>query len=281
MLRKLINNCLEGMIVNRESVAVLCSGGMDSLSVILSCLDLNIKPTLYTFYLKSFPSPDLFSSRKIAETFGLSLVEVVIEDADVNQLIKDVAHIIERFNVKKKTAIQCIYPFLYVAPKVKEDVVITGLCADDLYGTPRSMAKHQSSWDVFQGIRQSKVDDPKSSAYQYIKELFEVEGKQFVAPYKESKAITEYMQGLTFKEMHSPKQKMPAYLPYQDEIEKHELYRRNSNLQCGSMVREWHDKLMKTKLNPNNAKTIVTVYNAMHRAMAEGRLDQMVNEAIQ
>lgn len=264
MLRTLINNHLSRHINDQKSVAVLSSGGMDSLSVVLSCIDLGITPTLYTFYLKSFPSPDLHSSREISRIFNLPIREIEIDDSDINILIKDVHYIIQTYGVKKKTAIQCIHPFLYVAPVVQEDVVLTGLCADDLYGTSRSMAKHRSDWDTFQSLRMGRVTNPTASAYTYIKSVFEAAGKQFVAPYKNSQELIQYMTRQTYKEMNSPKQKTPAYIAYKEEIDRFELYRRNENLQCGSRIREWHDSLLTTHLNPNQAKTVVSVYNRIY-----------------
>ena len=40
-------------------VGLLLSGGLDSLSVLLSCLDIGIEPTCYTFYLEGNESEDL------------------------------------------------------------------------------------------------------------------------------------------------------------------------------------------------------------------------------
>lgn len=260
MLRKSINQELEKRVTNKNSVAVLFSGGMDSLSLALSCLDVGIQPTLYTFSLKSYESPDLISSRQIASLLQLPLVEVMIDDTDVAKLQEDVLFIMNLFQTKRKTAIQCIYPFLYVAPVIKEEFVLTGLCADDIYGTPRSIAKHRNT-EKFDEIRHNRHNDPQSSAYKHLKLWFEMLNKTFVAPYKESEPLTSYLLGLSYKELHSPKQKYPMYKDYQDELEQHQLYRLNSNLQVGSRVREWHDELMNTSWNTGEFKTIVGLYN--------------------
>jgi asparagine synthetase B (glutamine-hydrolysing) len=265
MLRSIITNHLKDKIEFPDSVAVLCSGGMDSLSVILSCLDLGISPTLYTFYLKSFPSKDLESSQYISKLFNLKLTEIAIYDNNLDILQQDVLNIIKRFDVKKKTAIQCIYPFLYVAPAVEEKVILTGLCADDLYGTPRSMAKHASNIEFFNELRNGKVQNPNASSYLQIKTLFESYGKQFIAPYKESEPLIGFLSSMSYREMNSPKQKLPAYQAYEKELTTHQLYRRNSNLQCGSMIREWHDKLLLSEHNTIGANTIIALYNHWHR----------------
>lgn len=89
--------------------------------------------------------------------------------------------------------------FLYVAPEIKEDVVLTRLCADALYGTPRSMAKQRLDWDTFQSIRMGRVSNQSASVYAYIKSVFEAAGKQFVVPYKDCDELIKYMTGLTYK----------------------------------------------------------------------------------
>ncbi|MFJ8528450.1 asparagine synthase-related protein [Bacillus sp. NPDC094106] len=266
MLKQYINQCLEERIYDKNSVALLFSGGMDSLSLLLSCLESGIRPTLYTFYLKSYTSSDIECSRKIADIFDLQLIEIPIEDTSVTQLEADVRLIIKTFDVKKKTAIQCIYPFLYVTPAIKETFALTGLCADDLYGTPRSMAKHAKDMERFDEIRDKRIYDDSASSYKQIKQLLKMYDKEMVAPYKESDMLIQYLRSMTYKEMNSPKQKIPAYLSYQKEIEYYELYRRNENLQCSSRIREWHDSLLATSLNLNNQfKTIVSLYNHLHK----------------
>ena len=76
-LRSIINKQLEEY--KNENVALLFSGGMDSLSLLLSCLDVGIKPTLYSFKIENIDSDDIKASRRIASIYGLELVEVEIK----------------------------------------------------------------------------------------------------------------------------------------------------------------------------------------------------------
>ena len=63
-----------------------------------------------------------------------------------------------------------------------------------------------------------------------------------------------YFLNKNFKELHSPKQKNLTYINYKEEIEDYKLYRKNSNLQCNSNIREWHNERLFTELNKNNWK---------------------------
>lgn len=267
MLRRYINNHLQSKIKNKNEVSILFSGGLDSLSILFSCLDLKIEPHLYTFYLKNYESEDILTSRKIANIYNLQLTEVIIDDEDINKLIKDVKYIIQNFKIYKKTHVQCVYPFLYIIPKIKEKYVLSGLCADDLYGTSRSMAKHYKNIESFNNIRNEKINNLNSSAYLQIRTLVESYDKVFITPYKEDKNILNYFSALNYKAMNSPKQKNIMYLDYKNEIDKNKLYRRNNSLQCCSHIREWHDKLLNTKLNTNNYKIINPIYKNLYKIL--------------
>lgn len=267
MIRKLINDSLQNNILDKNSVAILFSGGMDSLSLLLSCLDVGIKPVLYSFYLKNYESNDIKASRKIANIYNLSLKEIIIDDENVDILIKDVRNIIKTFNVYKKTQVQCIYPFIYIIPEIKEKYVLTGLCADDLYGTPRSVAKYYNDFEKFNSIRDSNINDLNSSSYFQIKTLVESNDKIFIAPYKQNIELVEYFRQFNYKQMNSPKQKILTYQSYKEEIEGSKTYRRNSNLQCDSKIREFHDRLLDTNLNIKNYKVVSPIYRNIYKEL--------------
>lgn len=268
MLKQLINNHLEKNIKDKNDVAILFSGGLDSLSILLSCLEIDIRPVLYSFYLKSHVSDDIEASRKIAIIYNLKLIEIVINDTDINQLKNDVHYIINKYHLYKKTAVQCVYPFIYIIPVIKEKYILTGLCADDLYGTPRSMAKYRNDFDTFNEIRENKIQDITASAYSYIKSLVEENNKIFIAPYKDNLDLLNYFRGLNYKDMNSPKQKNIMYQDYKEEIDKYKLYRINQNLQCGSKIREWHDNLLLTELNTKNYKVVNPIYKNIYKEIS-------------
>lgn len=259
-------------IINRElikyknkDVALLFSGGMDSLSLLLSCMDIGIKPNLYTFKLNKYESEDYKTAKKISEIFDLELTIININE-NIDDLINDVKYIIKKFKVKKKTQIQCIYPFIYITKYIKENIVLSGLCADDLYGTSRKMQElGRNDLYRFNEKRKELINVPESSSYIYIKYLFENQGYKFIAPYKECEDLIKFFMSKTFKELHSPKQKNIMYESYKYELLKYDLYRKNSNLQCNSKIREWHDELLNTNENINNNKSVVAIYNRYYK----------------
>lgn len=262
-MRSIINKHLEEY--KNESVALLFSSGMDSLTLLLSCLDIGIRPHLYTVRMEDFVGQDVISSRRIKDIYNLEYTEIVIPN-DIEQLKNDVRFIIEKFKVKKKTQVQCIYPFLYMVDHIKEDVVLCGVCADTLYGSSRKMSELGRKDDVaFYEKRKALHELPETASYSFTRDIFVEKGKVFVAPYKENKDLANFLLSKTYKELHSPKEKNIAYEYYKDEIEKHKLYRRKSSMQCDSKIREWHDQLLQTELNVKGWKAIVGIYNYIYK----------------
>lgn len=265
-LRELIKQHFQKEIQNMNDVALLFSGGTDSLTCLFSLLDMGIKPKLYSFHLEGVIHKDIEVSQKVAQYY-YDLDHVIIEiKKDIDQLQKDVKYIIKTFNVTRKTNVQCTYPFLYVLPYIKEKYVVSGLCADDLYGTAKSVIiKCSKDKSKFDETRRKIFNNPYSSAYQPIKELIEnIHNKKFVTPYR-SPEIIEYFMRFSWEELNKPKQKQIALDAFNDYFSKQKIYRKNSNFQVGSGIREWHNELLNTELNKNNRKRVDEIYKDIAR----------------
>lgn len=263
-MRKLINKKIEKY--KDQKVALLFSGGMDSLCVLLSCLEVGIKPHLYTFKLKSYDSEDYFSAVRISNIFNLELTVIEIEDNDTNKLIEDIKFIIKKFKVKKKTTIQCIYPFLYVVDKIEEKVILSGLSGDILHGTMRKMQMlGRVDEGAFNSMRLEYLNNEELDNYCYIKQIFTEQDIKFVDVYRYNKDLIDFFMSKRFKELNSPKQKNVAYESYKKEIDEYDLYRRPTSLQCNSKIREWHDTLLNTSENINNNKRVTAIYNRYYK----------------
>ena len=139
MLKKLLKQYIVDN-VPQEEVAILFSGGLDSLSILLTLLDLGYKPTLYTFYLEGLISKDLELSRRISQHHNVPLVEVEIKK-DIELMVSQSKALIKKYGLTKKTQIQVMHPLSNVFPLIKEDYVFTGIGADTLYGSARKFKK--------------------------------------------------------------------------------------------------------------------------------------------
>ena len=125
MLKKLLKQYIVDN-VPQEEVAILFSGGLDSLSILLSLLDLGYKPTLYTFYLEGLISKDLELSRRISQHYNVPLVEVEIK-RDIELMVSQSKALIKKYGLTKKTQIQVMHPLSNVFPLIKENYVFTGI----------------------------------------------------------------------------------------------------------------------------------------------------------
>jgi asparagine synthetase B (glutamine-hydrolysing) len=251
---------ISNQITDRNSVALLFSGGTDSLTCLFSLLELGIKPILYSFHLENTIHKDIEVSEQVADFYQLPHNIVKIKE-DIEQLQKDVCYLIKEYQISRKTNVQCTYPFLHVLPHIKENNVVTGLCADDLYGTAKSVVmKASKDKNILDKIRVKTFSDLNSSAYRSIKEMTEgTFSKKLIAPYRDS-IIIDYFMKFSWEEMHKPKQKQLALNAFEDYFSKQKIYRKNSNLQVGSKIREWHDELLNTKLNANNRIRVDEIY---------------------
>lgn len=263
-----LRQCLKEDIrsrVSNKKVAVFLSGGVDSTCCLLSCVDLGLDITAYTFYLQGHVSQDLLASRAITKKLGIKLKEVVVPYS-IDRLKEDAKRIIKEYKTTKKTAVQCIHPFLYIMPQVKENDIVSGLYADDLYGTSRkgNIIGHNSKqeFDVF---RKNQIAQQDYSCV-YIKECAKRHGKNLVTPFIGG-TTEEYLMGLDWNQMNGKRPKEIAIKAFDDYYRENAWYRKNSNLQVNSGIREYHDLLLKTDLNKRNHRSVVGVYNDIQKGI--------------
>ena len=263
-MRELLNKGIKQY--KNQDIALLFSAGVDSLCVLLSCLDVGIRPHLYTFKLKSYDSDDYFTAIKISKLYDLKLTIIEIDDTNVNKLIDDIKYIIKKFKVKKKTAIQCIYPFIYIINKIEEKTVFTGLSADILHGGTRQMhVIGRKDEKAFNDLRLEWIYSKELASYCYIEQMFTERGIKLIDVYRSNQELIDFFMSKTFKELTSPKEKNIAYESYKKEMDEYKLYRRPSPFQINSKVREWHDTLLNTNENINNNKRVTAIYNRYYK----------------
>lgn len=268
MLKTLLKNHIKTNIPENEKVAIMFSGGMDSLSVLLSALELGYDVKLYTFCREGLLSKDLESARFISDKYKLELEEVYISN-DLNILISDLKYLVEKHDLNKKTQFQVMHSMKRVCDSIDEKYVLSGLGADTLYGNMRSIRKVLPCENEFRNIRSKLINDPKSDSFIFVKNELESLGKIFVAPYRQSTEIIDYFLNLTIKDLCYGKQKRQTYEAFKSEIERLNLYRRSSSMQINSGIRELHDKLLLTDLNNKNFKSVTGIYNNIIREVKE------------
>ena len=98
-----------------NNVAVLLSGGVDSLSVAFAAQRMGKKITAYTFHLQDQPSYDATKAAEVAKLmgWGIHIIEV-----PTHNLQNDFQRLVKEVRCKKKTHFECC--LLYTSPSPRD-----------------------------------------------------------------------------------------------------------------------------------------------------------------
>ena len=258
-LRTLLINAVQQEI-NDENVAIFFSGGTDSLTCLFCCLELNIKPKLYTFHLEDYVSEDVKISKKVAEHFRLD-IQIVSIKKNKNKLVNDIKDLVKNHDVHNKIKLQILYPFPYILEKIDEKFVITGLTADTLYGT--NYHSNMTTSTEFNKLRKQAVLTDKLDGYTTLKKIVNNAEKKLVAPYRNQKVI-DYFLKFSWNELNKPIQKNKSINAFNDYFEQLSVYRESSSLSINSKIVDWHQTLLSSELNKNNRNNIDDIIEDVH-----------------
>ena len=128
MIDKIITNIIEQEAPD-QTVAVLMSGGTDSLTVAIAAHRLNKTLNCYTFRVDGKDSEDSIYAKKACEHFGWNFKLI---DVPVDNIENDFFTLIKKYECKKKTHVECTFPFLYVYPHIKEKYISSLQHAGDM-----------------------------------------------------------------------------------------------------------------------------------------------------
>ena len=147
LIKSLLINHIKNNVPDSE-VAVLLSGGVDSVSVGLAAENAGKEVHAYSFYLNGPPSYDFIKAAEVAHKRNWNFTPIVVP---TNNLIQD-WHRLVKHGCRRKTHFECVFPFLYVYPQIEEKYVLTGWGADGYFGVSRKAMKRYSrddKWDFY------------------------------------------------------------------------------------------------------------------------------------
>jgi asparagine synthetase B (glutamine-hydrolysing) len=258
MIDKLLMRAIESTSTENE-VAVLLSGGVDSVSVAFAAHRLGKKITGYTFYLKDQPTYDSQKALHIANTMGwdCKVIEVPTDNETVEASFLELA---KKYNCIKKTHFECCYPFLFVYPRIELGEVLSGWAADGYYGLSKRACMHfkspKSKFDEFRG---DYFKDGSRAGYNWHKKIAEEHNKKFVTPYL-TQEISDYFYTMDWFALNQPFQKHHVVEAF-PEFEQVGGVKKHINLQLGSGIDKLFEEKVITnkKLNFNNRMRIMDV----------------------
>lgn len=246
-----------------RKVAVALSSGKDSTILIFALLELGKKVTAYSFHIDGIQSQDFVYAKNNSEKLGINFVECVIpKQADID-IVTD---FIERFDRKKKVEVECLIPYYYLLPHVKEKILLVGLGAGHLIPLSKKVSIHY------------KHDIEKLKAYRKADlavSIADVKTMNDIAKYMRANVtvkdpfcgqeVFDWFYEKKLEELNRPNQKQVFIDMFPEYFEKIKTLP-HINLQCGdSGIRESFEHLLKDKqLNYRKRTRMLDLYRDIH-----------------
>ena len=268
----LINNLLINHIENNvpdSKIAVLLSGGVDSISIALATHHAGKKVHAYSFHLDTHETYDFIKAKEVSEYMKWDFTEVVVP---TNNIVDDWKTLAEF--CRKKTHFECVFPFLYVYPQIEEKYVLTGWGADGYFGpSKKAMMRYSSykkkrnyvayckkhnqkrlNWNEF---RIAYLDGDCAGLKEHTR-LAEKYNKIHVTPYLDKK-VRKFLMSKSWKELNKPRQKEIIRSDF-TELEKFGTIKPHQNLHLNAGIdRVFKELLNNTDINFNNRKRMMDV----------------------
>jgi asparagine synthetase B (glutamine-hydrolysing) len=248
------------------TVAVATSGGVDSASLVVACLEAGHKPIVASFRLSNREHTyDFDTARKLANKFSLAFLPVILPVSD-DIVLDKVIHTMKTLRVKNKAAIECLYPMLFLFDELARQNIqnlVCGHAADGHYGlSKKAMIHYRSSIETFQQFRCAYFQRPNVAQSESLTTLSNQTGVKVHLPYL-SPLFFDLFRNLSWYDINTPRQKelIRRDFPELDNLK----LKRHLNLQLGdSGIAETVGNAVVRQIMPH-AKSPVSAYNLLWR----------------
>ena len=255
----MIHNLLETIITkesqNENEVAILLSGGVDSNTCLFTSNRLGLKVHGYSFHIKDKPTYDSLKAQEVCDKFGFDFTSIEVPTENLVNDFKKLAH---NYNCKKKVQFECTWPFMYMYPKIKEKVIISGVAADGHYGlSKKAMIHFKHTKEKFDKFRTDYFSSENPAGVRQLEMLSKEHNKILIAPYL-NKDVFNYFIQFDWDQINKPYEK---YLIRQHYHEFDDLkLKKHLNLQLVAEIPTVFEKLLDNKeINIYDRKRIMDV----------------------
>lgn len=240
-----------------DKVALLLSGGVDSLGILFCLQELGKEIQPYTFYLENTKSPDLAMSRKVSKMYGYDLIEIPIPRETIKE---DIINLIQNYNCKTKVAIETNIHMLHTFPKIKEKVVTSGLFSGTLLGTAKyEVIAYRNDPKGFNENRQKVFDNYDNYDLGFLKQFSKEYDVKISVPYWD-KDILRFMLMFDHNYLNKPYQKWIIINGFKNKFKQTGI-RKEKPYQIGSGMRRYCETFLNDpEFNFNNRKRMLDVY---------------------
>jgi|TARA_Y100000033_G_scaffold34074_1_gene32692 asparagine synthetase B (glutamine-hydrolysing) len=250
-----------------NKICIATSGGIDSSALVVSALDIGKEVQIISFTFKDWFSHDFKSAHKLAKKFNLTFVPVYLPN-DENEIIETVKHLIKKVGCEKKSAIECMFPFFYVAKRMNyygDKTLVTGIAADGHFGLSKKAMIHYSKDNAkFKKLRQDYFSNMENAGTKKLIKIFKMHNLQISNPYFEPSVFSLWIDK-NWEQLNKPRQKeaIRKFYPELDELK----IKPHTNLQLGdSMIAQRVGNAVISKYKPY-AKSPVGIYNRIAKGI--------------
>ena len=202
MIRGLLTDHIKNNVPDSE-IAVLLSGGCDSLSCALAAHEVGLVVNAYSFHLDTHETYDYQMAKRASEIMGWNFTEVSVPTNDLeNDWFR-----LQELGCLKKTHYETVYPMLYIYPVIQEKYVITGFGADGYHCLSKKGVMHyKHTKEKLDEFRDDYFLPEKTAGLKWHLTVVNKYDKVMINPYLD-KRVKDYFYQFTWDELNKPKQK--------------------------------------------------------------------------
>lgn len=254
---------ISNIVNGKDNIYCSLSGGIDSCLIFFSLMELGVDFKAVTFRTDEYLSKDFTTSKKISSQFEKDFIEVVLP-SDPNSLIEVTKDVINVTGKRKKTIVECCYPYVFVSKRLpKNSLLLTGLGADDMYCNQRKVAVelHKHGEEHILKYRQNYSSHPDFTGYNIMKIGRHYNNIEIVDCYQD-KSIVDYFRTFEVKALNR-KHKLLSVGAFHEWFNLIGGYREHSSFQINSKLDKTFEKLLHSKYNTSGNKSVVGIYNKL------------------
>ena len=240
-----------------DEVAVLLSGGADSLSIALAAHRIGKKVHAYTFHLKDLPTYDAQKAEDSSKKMNWKFTKVIVP---TDNLVQDFHTLRTKWKCIKKTQYECTFPSMYIYPQIEQKYVLSGVAADGHYGVSKKACIHyKQPKELFDVFRKEYFGQDNPAGLLQQQSLSLHYGKHFLAPYLDT-SIMQFFRQYDWFELNKPYQKHHVIESF-PEFQTIGKPKKHINLQLDSGIDKLFENLLQSKeINFKQRKRMLDVY---------------------
>lgn len=247
---------------------IATSQGMDSSSLVLAALDAGKQPLIFSFTLDDRESSDFKGAKRLAKHFGLEFIPILLP-TNVDTICDDVVLLIRTHGARIKTAVECLWPYLYVLRSLQSrnlKVLATGNAADGHFAlSKKAVVRYEvrKSKTQFQLFRHHFFRNPESAQIGFLHRIFAKAQIDIHTPWFDPD-VYPLFENETWQGVNTPREKEACRQDFPEldvlELPKHQP------LQMGDAgIAELLGEAVRQRYTPS-AKSVVSAYNLIASA---------------